>query len=188
MQSRFSRQFCSWSSGINLIPIVLEFLLYQSRQWRISKRAGETGRSSSARKSTYQKYSPSGRIEESPGRCELTNSPEMNWEQVTLRYRSSLQSYKSCKKEWLTWMIPENLKISSRFAVENYPTFPVSQQSFQVLDPCWAKTRSDTWNLSGTQGNVFGYPRAVIDSSQIPYQVLDHSTNQSATGGNPRAQ
>ena len=38
--------------------------------------------------------------------------------------------------------------------------------------------RSDTWNLSGTQGNVFGNSRAVIDSSQIPYQGFVHSTNQ----------
>ena len=38
--------------------------------------------------------------------------------------------------------------------------------------------RSDTWNLSGTQGNVFGNPQA-------PYQGILHSLNQSATGGNP---
>ena len=43
--------------------------------------------------------------------------------------------------------------------------------------------RSDAWNLSGTQGNVFGNSRAVIDSSQIPYQGTPHSTSQSATGG-----
>ena len=45
--------------------------------------------------------------------------------------------------------------------------------------------RSDTWNLSGTQGNVFGNPRAVVDSSQTPHQGILHSTHQSATGGNP---
>ena len=28
----------------------------------------------------------------------------------------------------------------------------------------------NTWNLSGTQGNTFGNPRAMLDSSQIPYQ------------------
>ena len=42
----------------------------------------------------------------------------------------------------------------------------------------------DTWNLSGTQGNVFGNPRAVIDSAQTPYQGILQSTNQSATGVN----
>ena len=34
-------------------------------------------------------------------------------------------------------------------------------------------------------GNFFGNPRAVTDSSQIPYQGVLHSTNQSATGGIP---
>ena len=45
--------------------------------------------------------------------------------------------------------------------------------------------RSDTRNLSGTQGNVFGNPRAVIDSSQTPHHGILHSSNQSATGGIP---
>ena len=45
--------------------------------------------------------------------------------------------------------------------------------------------RSDTWNLSGTQGNVFGNPRAVIDSSQTPYHGILHSWNQSPAGENP---
>ena len=35
--------------------------------------------------------------------------------------------------------------------------------------------RSDTWNLSGTQGNVFGNPRAVIDSSQTPHRGILHT-------------
>ena len=47
------------------------------------------------------------------------------------------------------------------------------------------RLRSDTRNLSGTHGNVFGNPRAGIDSSQTPYQGILHSWNQSATGGNP---
>ena len=37
--------------------------------------------------------------------------------------------------------------------------------------------RLDTWNLSGTQGNVFGNP-------QTPYQGIFDSLDQSATGGN----
>ena len=45
--------------------------------------------------------------------------------------------------------------------------------------------QSDTWNLSGTQGNVFGHPRAVIDSSQTSYAGILHFMNQIATGGNP---
>ena len=45
--------------------------------------------------------------------------------------------------------------------------------------------RFDTWKLSGTQGNVFGEPRAGIDSSQTLYQGILHSWKQSGTGGNP---
>ena len=40
----------------------------------------------------------------------------------------------------------------------------------------------DAWNLSGTQGNVFGNPRAAIDSPQTPCQGIRHSWNQSALG------
>ena len=36
-----------------------------------------------------------------------------------------------------------------------------------------------------TGETFFGNPRAVIDSSQTPYQGILHSLNQSATGGNP---
>ena len=41
----------------------------------------------------------------------------------------------------------------------------------------------DTWNLSGTQGNVYGNPRAVLDSSQTLHEGILHSMNQSATSG-----
>ena len=64
-------------------------------------------------------------------------------------------------------MIPENLKISSR------PTFPT-----KVCDLIHGV-------CLGHRETFFGYPRAAIDSSQIPYQVLLHSTDQSASGGNP---
>ena len=40
----------------------------------------------------------------------------------------------------------------------------------------------DAWNLSGTQGNVFGKPRSMFDSSKTPDQGILHSTNPSATG------
>ena len=71
--------------------------------------------------------------------------------------------------------------------MENDLTFPVCRESFQVLDLCLSRDQSlqpDTWNLSGTQGNVFCNPRAVIDSSQTPYQGILHSLNRSASGGN----
>ena len=43
----------------------------------------------------------------------------------------------------------------------------------------------DTWNLSGTQGNVSSNPRHMLGSSQMSYQGILHSTNQSAIGGIP---
>ena len=45
--------------------------------------------------------------------------------------------------------------------------------------------RPATWKLLGTPGNVFGTPRPLIDSSSTPCQGLLHSSNRSATGGNP---
>ena len=48
---------------------------------------------------------------------------------------------------------------------------------------CDQSLQPDTWNLSGTQGNDFGNPRAMLDSSQILYQGILHATNQSASGG-----
>ena len=58
-----------------------------------------------------------------------------------LRYRSSLHRCRNCKKGKIIWMIQENLKIQNRIAMEKYFTFPVNQQSFQVLDLCWAATK-----------------------------------------------
>ena len=43
----------------------------------------------------------------------------------------------------------------------------------------------DTWILSEPQGNVFGNPRPVIDSSQTPHQGMLHSLTQSAAGAVP---
>ena len=45
--------------------------------------------------------------------------------------------------------------------------------------------RSDTWNLSGTQGNVLGNPRTAMDSSQTPHQGILHTANPSAIGAIP---
>ena len=67
---------------------------------------------------------------------ELTNSLCKNWEKVT----QLLHRYRSCMKEWITWMILKNFKMLNRYAVEYYLTFPVSRQSFQVLVKCWAAT------------------------------------------------
>ena len=44
-------------------------------------------------------------------RCELTNSPGMNWEKVTLQCRSSLHKCTSCREEWIKQAVIENFKI-----------------------------------------------------------------------------
>ena len=83
-------------------------------------------------------------------------------------------------------MILENVKKKNRFAVENFPTFPVDWQLFQVLVECEAMTKAcdliHAICLCPRQ-SFFGNPRAVIGLSQIPYQGILHSLNESATGG-----
>ena len=67
-------------------------------------------------------------------------------------------------------MILETFKKRTRFAVENYFMFPVSQQSSQVLDLRGAATKACDlthgiclWHRE----TFFGNPRALFDSSQI---------------------
>ena len=70
----------------------------------------------------------------------------------------------------------------NRFAVENFGTFPVHRQSFQVFVGMLSRhqtPRSGTWNLLGTSGNVSDSPRA-----STPHQGMLHAWNQSAKGGN----
>ena len=43
----------------------------------------------------------------------------------------------------------------------------------------------DTWNLSASQGNVFGNPRFMFDSPQTSWRRICHSTAPSATGAVP---
>ena len=106
----------------------------------------------------------------------------MNWEKVTLRYRSSLHRYRSCKKEYDSREFQDLDSIcGGKFS--HVPTQPAVVPSPRMLSRDQS-LRSGTCNLSGTQANFFGTPRAVIDSSQIPYQGILHSLNQSATGGN----
>ena len=66
----------------------------------------------------------------------------------------------------------------------------VPSQPAIVPSPCGMlsrdqRLRPDTWNLSGTQGNVFGSPLAPIDSSSTPYRGMFHSWNLNATDGAP---
>ena len=71
---------------------------------------------------------------------------------------------------------------------EHNLTFPVSRQSFQVLEHFRASTKACDLirgNCLGHRETFFGNPRAVIDSSQTPHHGILHSWNQSTTGGNP---
>ena len=53
------------------------------------------------------------------------------------------------------------------FHVPSQPAVVPSPRSVLSRDQ---SLQPDTWNLSGTQGNFFGNPRAATDSSQILYQ------------------
>ena len=69
------------------------------------------------------------------------------------------------------------------YQVSSQPAVVPSPRSMLSRDKCMPL---DTWNLSGTQGNVFfGNPRPMFDSSQAPYQGILHSTTPSATGAIP---
>ena len=68
--------------------------------------------------------------------------------------------------------------------LSHVPSQPAVVQSPRAMSSRDQTLRLGTWNLSGTQGNVFGNPRAVLDSSQTPCQRILHSWNQSATGEN----
>ena len=57
-----------------------------------------------------------------------------------IRYKSSLFKYKSCKRGWIAWMIPENFRTWDRITVEIF-----SRESFQVLDLCQAATDACYW-------------------------------------------
>ena len=82
-------------------------------------------------------------------------------------------------------MIRKNFRIKNRFAVENYLSQPAVVPSPRSMLSRDRSKPSDTWNLSGTQGIVFGNPRHMLDPSRMSYPGILHSTNQSAEGGNP---
>ena len=49
--------------------------------------------------------------------------------------------------------------------LSHVPSQPAVVPSPRAMSSRDQRLRPDTWNLSGTQGNVFGNPREVIDSS-----------------------
>ena len=101
------------------------------------------------------------------------------------QYRSSLHRYMNWRIGWIIWMIQENFKKPNRFSVKlsHVPSQPAVVPSPRSMLNRDRSRRSDTLNLSETQGNVFGNPRAVLDSSQTPRQGILNTTNHSATGG-----
>ena len=81
-------------------------------------------------------------------------------------------------------MIQENFQ-ECRGKLSDLPRQPAVVPSPRSM---WSRDQSlqlDTLNLSGTRRNVFGNPRAMLDSPQILCQGILHSTNQSAIGGIP---
>ena len=98
------------------------------------------------------------------------------------------QIYRSCRKEWICF------HDSGEFQdVESICSGKLSrsQSTGNCSKSFWDATprpKSAIWYLEflDTSGNVFGNPRAVIESSSTPYQRMLHSWNQSATGGNVR--
>ena len=50
---------------------------------------------------------------------------------------------------------------------------------------CDKRLPVDTWNLSGSQENVFVNPRSMFESSQTPHQGILHSATPSAAGAVP---
>ena len=53
-------------------------------------------------------------------KCNETNSPGTNWEKVTLQYRSSLHKYRSCRKEWIIWVILKNFDLSTFSSINSF--------------------------------------------------------------------
>ena len=114
MQSRFSRQFCWWSSETTWFQSFGN-LLYQSRLWRISKRASRLHEELAQRERVLRETQIRSlhEVEELKRAQEMRIIDEFsrtNWENVTPQYRSSLQKCRSCRKEWITWTISENFQ------------------------------------------------------------------------------
>ena len=104
-----------------------------------------------------------------------------------IRYISSLHRYKSRKRGWMAWMVPENFRIENRILVEIVVTFPINQQSCQVIDLCWAAT--DTCHLIHgiclKHRETFGQSTSYVRFSTDTYQGVLRSTTPSAAGAIP---
>ena len=65
------------------------------------------------------------------------------------------------------------------------PSQPAVNSSPRSMLSCDKRLPLDTWNLSGSQENVFVNPRSRFESSRRHFQGILHSWNQSATGAVP---
>ena len=110
------------------------------------------------------------------------NSLYRSWEKVMKQYRDSLHKDKNFKKGWIVWMTLEN---STKWNYSGQCSYVPSQlagvPSLRSTLSCDKRLQLDTWNLSGTQGNVLAHPRSTFESSQKPYRGILHFTTPNAT-------
>ena len=71
-------------------------------------------------------------------------------------------------------------RIDLQWKLSHVPSQPAVISSPQCMLSRDQRLPLDTWNLSEPQGNVFGKPRPMFDSSQRPCQGILHSTTPSA--------
>ena len=120
-------------------------------------------------------------------KCELTNSLCKHCEKVMLRYKSSLHRqelqerviYMNGSREF------QDIESICSGKLSHAPSQPAVAPSPRSMLSRDQSLQPDTWNLSGTHGNFFGNPRAMLVSSQIPFPGTLHSTDQSAKGEIP---
>ena len=79
----------------------------------ISMRTSSTARRiiyerKSASRNSDTEYTRDGRNEESSRITSGRILCNKNWETVMTRYRDSLHKYKSCKRGWIAWVVPDN--------------------------------------------------------------------------------
>ena len=111
-------------------------------------------------------------------KCELTNSPGMNWEKVTQLYKKLTSQIQGLQGRMNHMNDSREFQDVESICSGNYPTFPIKRQWFQVLVGCWAATKVRDLKHGMclvTSGNVFDSPRAVIKSSSTPNQGVLHS-------------
>ena len=89
-----------------------------------------------------------------------------------IRHRSSFHRYKSCKRGELHGLFRRisRYRIELQWKISHLPSQPAV-----VLGPRSMLSRDrimpiDTWNFSETQGNVFGNPWSMFDSTHRPWE------------------